>query len=153
MQQFTLNAARRALCALPVLALPLALPLVMACGTSSGSAASADARAAETTADAAVPTFVTRLDKSRGQLPEGLWEAPLGDGGALTPIITFAPLAVLETVGEDGSTSPFASLTSAPAANVYTLGITGDSAGALYVGVGEAARRRSTAAVRRRLRR
>jgi len=84
----------------------------------------------------AVPTFLHRFDKAQGQLPEGLWEIP-GPGGARTPIVSLAPLGALARITADGGTESFATLGNA--ANTYTLGITTDAAGDVYVGVGAAA--------------
>jgi sugar lactone lactonase YvrE len=74
------------------------------------------------------------------QQPEGLWELGIGaEAGAGTPIIGYAPLGTLVTVGADGGTQPFGAVGTGPAANTFTLGITTDSVQNVYVGVGLAA--------------
>jgi sugar lactone lactonase YvrE len=116
---------------------PSASDATTADGGSSDSG-SADGASSDSSVDAAgeagpAASFITHLDGGAGQLPEGLWL--LGDAG--TPLIGLAPLAVLETVGPDGSTQPFGGI-GAPgsASNSFTLGITTDTAGSVYVGVG-----------------
>jgi sugar lactone lactonase YvrE len=80
----------------------------------------------------ATATYITHLDAGAGQLPEGLW---LMDGS--TPLMGLAPLATLVTVAPDGGTSPFGTIGAAgTASNSFTLGITQDTAGNVYVGVG-----------------
>ena len=83
--------------------------------------------------EASAVTYITHFDAGAGQLPEGLWI--LGD--ADTPILGLAPLAVLDTIGPDGSVTPFGSIGDAgTASNSFTLGINTDTAGSVYVGVG-----------------
>ena len=95
-------------------------------------------------ADAApgAPRVIASFDKSKGELPEGLWEVGpaavgfVGAGG--TPISAFAPTATVVTIGADGGATPFASLAATPL-STYTLGVTTDAAGAVYVAVAAAA--------------
>lgn len=94
-----------------------------AVGTPSEDAASFDA--------AAAPAFIAHFSKADGQLPEGLWRM-----GAQT-FVGWAPLAALETVTSSGSTQTFAAL--GAASNTFTLGITSNTQGDVYVGVGAAA--------------
>jgi hypothetical protein len=60
----------------------------------------------------ATPTFLTKLDKSQGQLTEGLWEvmpsAVKGIGTNGTPILSYAVLGKIVAVAGDGGTPDFA---------------------------------------------
>jgi hypothetical protein len=98
-------------------------------GADAGDAGRADGGDAGDAGDAAAPTatFLVHLDAT--QLPEGLW---LLDGG--TPIVSFAELATLATVS-DGGAQVFGVI-EAGAPTAFTLGITTDPSGNLYVGVG-----------------
>jgi sugar lactone lactonase YvrE len=80
------------------------------------------------------PAFLAHFDLAQKQQPEGLWT--LGDAG--TPVVGFAPLATLVTVTADGGSRAFGAIGDAGAANTFTLGITSDTTGNVYVGVGAA---------------
>jgi sugar lactone lactonase YvrE len=106
---------------------------------SDGDAASPDADAsAAPDGDAAAPdadagpvaTYVVRFDGG-ADLPEGLW---LTDAG--TPLMGLAPLGEIVSVAPDGGAARFAFVGDAGASNSFTLGITQDSTGNVYVGVG-----------------
>jgi sugar lactone lactonase YvrE len=86
-------------------------------------------------AAAPLPSFLVHFSRALNQNPEGLWE--IGDAG--TPIVGLAPLATLDTVTTVTGAQPYATIGDAAAANTDTLGITTDSAGNIYVGVGVAA--------------
>ncbi len=89
------------------------------------------------------PTFLVQLDSTQGQLTEGLWEvspsAVEGIGTTGTPITGYAPLAQLVAAQADGGAASFGALASGAAQSTYTLGITTDAAGNVYVGLAAAA--------------
>src|SRR5215467_3073528 len=94
-------------------------------------------------ADAAPPEFLTRFDAKASQLPEGLTELGGGAGdageagaGAGTPLVGFAPLAQIVSVGAgaDAAVTQYGVLPGIPT-NSLTLGLALDSAGLVYVGV------------------
>jgi len=99
----------------------------------SGDAGANDASQAADARDAApiAPQFVAHFDKAQGQLPEGLW----GNAGGGV-IVSWAPLASLQTVSPSGAIAPLTTL-GTPAAT-FTTGITTDASGKVYVGVGAA---------------
>lgn len=84
----------------------------------------------------AVPVFVAHFEKAAWQLPEGLWEMPPTDGGAPVLLASLAPLGSLVSVTNAGATPKFGAL--GTATNTYTLGVTSDAKGDVYVGVGAA---------------
>ena len=87
----------------------------------------------------ATPVFVSKLDQSKGQLTEGLWEiAPSavdGIGTTGTPIVSYVVMGKIVAVAEDGGTADFGVAGDAGAQTTYTLGITTDATGSVYVGV------------------
>jgi sugar lactone lactonase YvrE len=90
------------------------------------SSSTSDARAE---AGGAAPTFLAHF---AGQNPEGLWETAAG-----TPIVGYAGGATLVSVA-GGATTTFSSLAApgdAAMLNTFTLGITSDTTGNIYVGV------------------
>jgi sugar lactone lactonase YvrE len=107
-----------------------------ASGTASSLAQDAQADTALTT-----PVFLSMLDKSKGQLVEGLWEvgpaAVEGIGTTGTPVVSLATMGEVVTVTEDGGTD-FGVTGDAGAQMTYTLGITTDATGSVYVGVAAA---------------
>lgn len=78
-------------------------------------------------AGGAAPTFLAHISGN----PEGLWQVTAG-----SPIVGIAGAATLLTVS-GGTTTTFSSLATgdAGALNTFTLGITSDTAGNVYVGV------------------
>jgi hypothetical protein len=88
-------------------------------------------------------SVLAQFDKSKGQLPEGLWEvspsaaAFVGNGG--TPITAFAPTATPVTVTADGGFTSFGTLAAGAPQSSYTLGVITDAAGNVYYAVAAAA--------------
>jgi sugar lactone lactonase YvrE len=107
----------------------LLVAMLIGCGSSSHATAP-DAGKAPTVDAANAPTVLAQFDKSQNQLPEGLWQL------AGTPVVTWAPLASVQGV-TGGAAHAMASL--GAASNTFSLGIVGDAAGRLYVGVGASA--------------
>ncbi len=87
----------------------------------------------------AAPAFLTKLDKSQGQLTEGLWEvspsAVKGIGTNGTPLLGYAVLGKIIAVAGDGGATDFGVAGDAGALTTFTLGITTDATGNVYVGV------------------
>jgi sugar lactone lactonase YvrE len=105
-------------------------------GDSGDARADAGDAGTDATVVPSLPSFVTHFQRALNQQPEGLWE--IGDAG--TPLVGLAPLAQLVTVSSDGGFSTFGFISAdAGALNTDTLGITTDTAGNVYVGVGAAA--------------
>ena len=107
----------------------LALGAPFACrAASSTDGASAPGAAAVHDASTKV---LARFDKSKGELPEGLWRS------GTTNIVALSPAASLVDVDATGLVTTRKTL--GAAANTFTLGIVGSADGTLYVGVGAAA--------------
>jgi sugar lactone lactonase YvrE len=98
--------------------------------------AQADAGPEATTA---TPAFLTKLDKAQGQLTEGLWEvspsAVEGIGTNGTPIMSYVVFGKVVAVAGDGGTTDFGVAGDGGGQATYTLGITTDATGSVYVGV------------------
>ena len=91
--------------------------------TARDSSSTSDAR---TEGGGAAPTFLAHINGN----PEGLWQVTAG-----SPIVSIAGGATLLTVS-GGNTTTFSSLAGeAGALNTFTLGITSDTAGNVYVAV------------------
>jgi sugar lactone lactonase YvrE len=103
-------------------------PVTSDASTARDSSSTSDAHGDGASSEAgATPTFLAHIPGN----PEGLWQVTAG-----SPIVSIAGGATLLTVS-GSSTTTFSSLVAADAAalNTFTLGITSDTAGNVYVGV------------------
>ncbi|MEP7119698.1 MAG: SMP-30/gluconolactonase/LRE family protein [Byssovorax sp.] len=80
----------------------------------------------------AMLTWVTKLDPSKFELPEGLAMNAAGD----TAYVSIAPTGqILQIKVSDGTVSPFGSVPQPPAMKGFALGVQTDKAGDFYVAV------------------
>jgi sugar lactone lactonase YvrE len=104
----------------------LLLLLLVACGTDAPAASSGTHQAA------AGPTWVAKLDATRGELPEGL----ALDADGTTAYVGLAPSGkILAVDTELGTVEPFGSVPTPPANEGYLLGLAVSQSGDLFAGV------------------